>query len=401
MINKSKMKLNKMEEYSKVLKTFFNEFSQEISFYKKDNEGIKLHLIPLYYNSRKNKGVCTIIKKGVEKTKYNEQDYPIILKFPGVMKIEQIYAKTIKIKEPNEQSLYYLLIMEESLSNLYFLNRTLHLNDGYILLKIISPSFIEIFGNNLLKYMVRQLIYLMEFIDRSNLIFKNLSLKDFFVTKKDFLLRLYNFKNIINLDDKEIPQEQRAGKKSLLLNNKNSDMNEKFELFRKDSYFQLGKCIFDLIFGNIFFRNENEKSNLFEEKKIDLLMRYIKKIKAKNMDPNLKSLLISLIDYEKENRPNIEEIFRNKFIHQDYHIINDIISNYEKDIIKIIIEFAKNDYLVKLDSYYKKNIKDINININNKIINNNGIEKKCKTIRTGRFIFKRKDKKKKHSISSL
>jgi hypothetical protein len=390
-----------MEEYSKVLKTFFNEFSQEISFYKKDNEGIKLHLIPLYYNSRKNKGVCTIIKKGVENKKYNEQDYPIILKFPGVMKIEQIYAKTIKIKEPNESYLYYLLIMEESLSNLYFLNRTLHLNDGYILLKIISPSFIEIFGNNLLKYMIRQLIYLMEFIDRSNLIFEKLSLKDFFVTKKDFLLRLYNFKNIINLDDKEIPQEQRAGKKSLLLNNKNSDMNEKFELFRKDSYFQLGKCIFDLIFGNIFFRNENEKSTLFEEKKIDLLMRYIKKIKAKNMDPNLKSLLISLIDYEKENRPNIEEIFRNKFIHQDYHIINDIISNYEKDIIKIIIEFAKNDYLVKLDSCFKKKIKDINININNKIINNNGIEKKCKTIRTGRFIFKRKDKKKKNSISSL
>jgi hypothetical protein len=291
--------------------------------------------------------------------------------------------------------------MEESLSNLYFLNRTLHLNDGYILLKIISPSFIEIFGNNLLKYMVRQLIYLMEFIDRSNLIFKNLSLKDFFVTKKDFLLRLYNFKNIINLDDIEKPPEQRAGKKSLLLNNKNSDMNEQFEQLRKDNYFHLGKCIFDLIFGNIFFRNDNEKPNLFEEKKVDLLMRYIKKIKSKDIDENLKSLLISLIDIEKENRPNIEEIFRNKFIHQDYDIINDIISNYEKDIIKIIIEFAKNDYLVKLDSCFKKDMKGVNVNINNKNINNNGIEKKCKTIRTGRFIFKRKDKKKKHSISSL
>ena len=390
-----------MEEYSKVLKTFFNEFSQEISLIKKDNEGIKLHLIPLYYNSRKNKGVCTIIKKGVENKKYNEQDYPIILKFPGVMKIEQIYAKTIKIKEPNDSYLYYLLIMEESLSNLYFLNRTLHLNDGYILLKIISPSFIEIFGNNLLKYMVRQLIYLIEFIDRSNLIFKNLSLKDFFVTKKDFLLRLYNFKNIINLDDIEKPPEQRAGKKSLLLNNKNSDMNEQFEQLRKDNYFHLGKCIFDLIFGNIFFRNDNEKPNLFEEKKVDLLMRYIKKIKSKDIDENLKSLLISLIDIEKENRPNIEEIFRNKFIHQDYDIINDIISNYEKDIIKIIIEFAKNDYLVKLDSCFKKDMKGVNVNINNKNINNNGIEKKCKIIRTGKFIFKKKDKKKKHSISSL
>jgi len=389
-----------MEEYSKVLKTFFKEFGKDISLVKNDSEGIKLHLIPLYYNSRKNKGVCTIIKKGVENTKYNEQDYPIILKFPGVMKIEQIYAKTIKIKEPNESYLYYLLIMEESLSNLYFLNRTLHLNDGYILLKIISPSFIEIFGNNLLKYMIRQLIYLIEFIDRSNLIFKKLSLKDFFVTKKDFLLRLYNFKNIINLDDKEIPQEQRAGKKtSLLNNNKNNDMNEQFEKLRKENYFYLGSCIYDLIFGNLFFRNDNEKQSLFEEKKVDLIVRYIKKIKAKDIDENLKSLLISLIDIEKENRPNIEEIFRNKFIHQDYHIINDIIANYDKDIIKIIIEFAKNDYLVKLESCYKKNKKDININ--NKIINNNGIEKKCKTLRTGRFIFKRKNKNIKHSLSSL
>lgn len=389
-----------MEEYSKVLKTFFKEFCKDISLVKNDSEGIKLHLIPLYYNSRKNKGVCTIIKKGVENKKYNEQDYPIILKFPGVMKIEQIYAKTIKIKEPNESYLYYLLIMEESLSNLYFLNRTLHLNDGYILLKIISPSFIEIFGNNLLKYMIRQLIYLVEFIDRSNLIFKKLSLKDFFVTKKDFLLRLYNFKNIINLDDIEMPQEQRAGKKSpLLINNKNNDMNEQFEKLRKENYFHLGSCIYDLIFGNFFFRNDNEKQSLFEEKKVDLIVRYIKKIKAKDIDENLKSLLISLIDIEKENRPNIEEIFRNKFIHQDYDIINDIIANYEKDIIKIIIEFAKNDYLVKLESCYKKNKKDININ--NKIINNNGIEKKCKTLRTGRFIFKRKNKNIKHSLSSL
>ena len=392
-----------MEEYSKVLKTFFNEFSQEISLIK-NNEGIKLHLIPLFYNGRKNKGVCTIIKKGVENKKYNEQDYPIILKFPGVMKIEQIYAKTIKVKDTNDPHLYYLLIMEESLSNLYFLNRTLHLNDGYIFLKIISPSFIEIFGNNLLKFMVRQLIYLIEFIDRSNLTFKNLTLKDFYVTKKDFLLRLYNFKNIINLDDDlEKPPEQKVPKKSLLLNNnKNSDMNEQFEQKRKENYFHLGKCIYDLIFGNVFFRNDNEKPNLFEEKKVDLIMRYIKKIRAKNMDENLKTLLISLIDYEKENRPNIEEIFRNKFIHQDYHIINDILSNYEKDIIKIIIEFAKNDYLVKLESCYKKDKKDKkDKNRNNKIINNNQIDKKCKTIKTGRFIFIRKNKNKKHSVSSL
>lgn len=390
-----------MEEYSKVLKTFFNEFKQELCLLKNESEGIKLRLIPLSYNSRRSKGVCTIIKKVEEKDKkYNEQDYPIILKYPGVMKIEQIYAKYIKIKEPNEQHLYYLLIMEESLSNLYFLNRTLHLDDGYILLKIITPSFIEIFGNNLLKYMVRQLIYLIEFIDRSNLTFKSLSLKDFYVTKKDFLLRLYNFQNIKNLDD-EITPEKSAGKKSLLNNNKNNDMNEKFEQLRKDSYFYLGKCIYDLVFGNVFFKNENEKPNLFEEKKVDLIMRYIKKIKAKDMDENLKSLLISLIDYDQANRPNIEEIFRNKFIHQDYHIINDIISNYEKDIIKIIIEFAKNDYLVKLESCYKKDINDINKHINNKIFKNNEIGKKCKLVKTGRFIFKRKNKNKKHSVSSI
>jgi hypothetical protein len=107
------------------------------------------------------------------------------------------------------------------------------------------------------------------------------------------------------------------------------------------------------------------------------------------------------LDFDPKNRPSIEEIFRNKWIHEDYHIIDDIISNFEKDILKIILEFAKYDYLKRLEFCLEnnrensKNTKNI-INNNNNIITKNkkGKDKKIKIIKTGRFIYKKRIQKK-------
>ena len=381
--------MNDLNEMNLAIEKFFKDF-KELKF-RYDAKGIELNLIPLNYNMGKSKGVCTIIKKGVENKKYNEQDYPIILKFPGVMKIEQIYARKI-----NNTSIYYLLIMEESLANLYFLNRTLHNDEGYLLLKILNNPFKNIVGENLLKFLIRQIINLYEFIDRNNFCITNLSLKKFYVSKKDFSIRLYNFKDFLNFDDQENQIEKKSGKKNSSLNNKINNIEENFELQRKENYLQIGRCIFDLIFGNSFFRDENENTELFNSKKVDLVLRYIKKIKAKNLDENLKNLLIELIDFDLKYRPNIEEIYRNKWIYQDYQIVSDIISNFEKDIIKIISEFAKHDYLKKLESCNQNiKIKNKNNKKNNNENNNinNKIDKKCKIIKTGRFTFKKKCKK--------
>ena len=167
-----------MEDYEIAIKTFIKEFP-ELTI-RSDSQGLKLNLISLYYNWNKSKGVCTLIPKRQENQKYNEQDYPIVLKCQGVMKIEQIFAKTIK------SNMCYLLILEESLSNLKILNKTLHEDDGYKLLKINNEPFINIIGDNLLKYFVKQLIHLLEFTDRNNLCITNLSLSKFFVTKIDF-----------------------------------------------------------------------------------------------------------------------------------------------------------------------------------------------------------------------
>ena len=379
--------MSDINEMNLAIKTFFNDFRElKIRF---DANAIALNLIPLNYNMGKNNGVCTIIKKGVENKEYNQQDYPIILKFPGVMKIEQIYARKI-----NNKNIYYLLIMEESLANLYHLNRSLHNDEGYLLLKILNHPFEDLVGENLLKFLVRQIINLYEFIDRNNFCITDLSLKKFYVSKKDFSLRLYNFKDILNFNDQENQTEKKSGKKSSSLNNKIKNIEEDFEIQRKENYLQIGRCIYDLIFGNSFFKDENENTNLFNSKKVELVMRYIKQIKAKKLDENIKNLLIELIDFEPKYRPNMEEIYRNKWIYQDYQIINDITSNFEKDIIKIISEFAKHDYLKKLESCYENyKSKDKNkINNENNIINNK-INKKSKTIKTGRFTFKKKSKK--------
>ena len=347
----------KQEELQKITKVFFNKHSTEIR--SKDLEGNIYNLKSLYYNSGKNKGAFTIIKKGNTNNKYNEEDYPIILIYPGVMKIEHFY--THQDKSNNK---YYLFIMEEILSNFKPLTKTLH-DDGFSLLKIINDPFDGFIGNNLLKYFIKQLIYLLEFIDRNNLYFKDISLENFFVTKKDFLLRLYNFNNIANFDDLK-PSDKKPTKKSL--NNKNKELSDEIELIKKKSYYRIGILFYNLIFGNFIPKNEKENTDLYEDIKVDLSINYIKKIKAKNIDENLKELLIKLLDFNPEHRPNIEEIFRNKWIHEDYHIIDDIISNFEKDILKIISEFN-------------------HININKKA------EKKSKIIKTGRFTYKKRAKK--------
>ena len=381
--------MKESEEFELARLKFFKDFRNDLKMKDDDKEGILLNLMPLYYNSGKSKGVCTIIKKGIENKKYNEQDYPIILKCPEVMKIEQIYLRNVN------SNIYYLLIMEESLSNLYFLNKTLH-NDGFTLLKIINFPFMDIMGDNLLKYFTKQIINLLEFIDRNDLYFEDLSLKHFFVSKKDFLLRLYNFKNIINLDDKTKSLDKIKTKKPSLIKNLNKENFEEFELTKKKYYFQIGKCICDLLFNNSEYQNINESQELIKDKEIELLMRYIKKIKAKNIDDNLKDLLIKLIDFDPKFKPNIEEIYRNKWINQNSVLINEIVSNFEKDIIKIISEFAKYDYLNKLETYFAKT-KEANKNyINNNNININNIieKKKSKNIKTGRFTYKKRIKTK-------
>ena len=372
-------------EFDYALKQFIKDF-KDLKINQRFGENYFNHiynLIPLSYNNGKSKGVCTIIKKEKANKKYNEQDYPIILKCPGVIKIEQIDIVNI------DSNTFYLLIMEESLYNFNILNNILHKKDGYNFLKISNQPFNEIMGDNLLRYFVKQLINLLEFIDRNNLYFEDLSLNKFFVTKKEFLLRLYNFKNIINLDDKE-KGKKKANKNTSFSKNKNIEKSDEFELERKEHYFEIGKCIYDLIFGNSFYSKEDECSDLYENKKDELLMKYIKKIKERNIDENLKELLIKLIDFDPKNRPDIEEIYRNKWIHQDNDIINDIISNFEKDIIKIISEFAKYDYFKKLKSLKKNRNKS---KYDNNIILDKKPEKKNKFIKTGRFTYKKKVKK--------
>ena len=116
-----------------------------------------------------------------------------------------------------------------------------------------------------------------------------------------------------------------------------------------------------------FHKNEKETSEFSEDKNVDLIINYIKKLKEKNINENLKDLIIKLLDFDPKNRPNIEEIFRNKWIHEDYYIIDDIISNFEKDILKIILEFAKYDYLKRLEFCLKNNMENSK-NIKNIII---------------------------------
>ena len=111
----------------------------------------------------------------------------------------------------------------------------------------------------------------------------------------------------------------------------------------------------------------------YQKKKID----EIKSTKLANKD--FINLLCSLINYNPEERPEFESLYRNKWLNGNRDEITNLISIYQTDLNKLLIELNKSDFIIKKREYLKE--KKIKKNKNN---NNNYINRKNK------FVFKTK-----------
>ena len=78
------------------------------------------------------------------------------------------------------------------------------------------------------------------------------------------------------------------------------------------------------------------------------LDKEISKIRSETFtDQDFIDLLVKLTGYKPEDRPNFEEIYRNKWLNKDLDRIHEIFWGFEFDEEKLIMELQKNDYIVE------------------------------------------------------
>ena len=321
---------------------------REVSYKKKDeNENEKVK----YYE-----GVGKLIKrKDVNETKYLSE-----FRGPGIVKVWKIFST-----DHNKEH-YDLIFMEKS-----------QLTDSYKLIKklfshkyfnLIVTSQFETIGDNLLRFFVKQLVKALEILNRNNyshfdikpeniLIFREMNLK---FTDFGLLRDIENIKNKTN-NVVKVPGGTR-GYLSPEFYFKKSYLD--IEDARKQDYFALGATIFYLKYGEKMLKyNEYKDPSVTSDLLIDLLQKRISEIKSdKLLDEDFKNFLCSLIQYKPEQRPNFEEIYKNKWINKNTEELTDIFEINQYDEVKLILELKKSDYLIKKKKYLynKRNNKEIN-----------------------------------------
>ena len=312
--------------------------------------------------------LISVLGKGgfgeVWKCKYNEREVAVKLeekhksnKIPLDKLIGKNIIKIIKTSETVINDKYYdIIIMELALLRdikLFF--KTLF---ELKLLKTINNPFDEIVGNNLLRFFTKQIVNGLETFERNGLVHFDIKPENILITSKlqikisdfGFIKDLNNEKETINIPGGTkgfVPPEYY--KKNLI------DKS----LAKKQDYFALGSTLFFLKFNKpLLHYKESSSLNSTNIHVIHLLQKSISFIKSNCLlDKDFISFLCSLIEYLPEDRPNFEEIYRNKWLNENTNEINELTNLYfENDERKLTLELIKSDFLIEKKKK-NKNIK--------------------------------------------
>ncbi len=102
--------------------------------------------------------------------------------------------------------------------------------------------------------------------------------------------------------------------------------------------------------------NEYQDDLMTSDYIIDLLQRAVDLIQSKEIlcDKDFKKFLCSLIKYDPNERPNFEEIYRNKWVNKNVQEINKIYDINNQNEEKLIMELNKSDFLITKKKELKK-----------------------------------------------
>jgi serine/threonine protein kinase len=199
-----------------------------------------------------------------------------------------------------------------------------------------------------MKFFIYQIFQSLLFLKEHLLVHCDIKLDNYLLFNY-FILKLSDFScmRLLNLnDDLQLKSTTWNIKgKEYFTNDKKVNFSNAFKV----DIYCTGAMIYKLRYNNYiidkklkeFFINEK----ISPEEKIDKIEKQIKNaivlIKNDNVNEDFKKLLISMIECDINDRPNIENLLNDKWINEDHEIINKIKSINETEEIKIFLEFEK------------------------------------------------------------
>ena len=285
--------------------------------------------------------------------KGSECDLILLFKSPYIVKIIKIFNI--------DSGIYNFILMEKAdLKDLSSFIENSRKNQIQNL--IINPFYDGIVSDNCFKYFTKHLIIGLESLERIGyshfdikpgniLIFKNyiLKLSDFsFLRNRNDIIKKNNMLQIPGGTNGYCPPEYYL----------NQDVT--IENAKKHDYFSLGSTLFSLKYGKrliafpiiqkLYFQSIKDKEKEIIEYILEMLQRQINFIKSNTLsDKDFINFLCDLIQFNPEDRPKFEEIYRNKWLNKNSKEIEIIfnINNINKvDNTKLILELNKSDYLI-------------------------------------------------------
>jgi serine/threonine protein kinase len=298
------------------------------------------------------------------------------LRGPNIIRIQKICKP--KIRGGNT---YHLVIMEKAiLRDLGKLNNYFH-DHNLLKLKIENP-FDEPLEDTLLRYYAKQIVDGFETLNRNNYIHFDIKPDNILITV-NLTLKLSDFSILKRVDDNVDDFKIPGGTAGYMTPEYYLNQKLTSEGARTQDYFALGSTLFLLKYGLPFLRYKKyEDKKLIADRIIDILSRNINYIEKQELiDDDLIKFLTNLLNYKPEDRYSFEQMYRNKWLNKSFEYIEDVLASFENDEEKLLMEFQKQDFIIKKI----KNIRFINEILNKKKRNDskNGYGKK--------FTFKKRD----------
>ena len=293
----------------------------------------------------KNKIMAGKLIEREDNEKSEEEELSSELRGQNIIRINKIYEYEERGKH------YSLIIMDKAvLRDLGKLNEFYHYHN---LLKLIYEyPFEERAGDNLLKFYAKQIIKGLEIFDRNDYGHFDIKPENLLISI-NLVLKLSDFSLIKKLGERvRIP----GGTQGYLSPEYYLDKNVSNDVAKKQDYFGLGSSLFKIKFGKPlinFKKYEDKKMNA--DRITDLLERGISFIKSqKYTDNDFCDFLISLIQYKPKDRPSFEKIIRNKWLNKDNEELEKVITTFESDEEKLIMELQKKDFLSPIEKKIEK-----------------------------------------------
>ena len=273
------------------------------------------------------------------------------LRGQNMIKINKIISK--KIDGVN----YYLIIMEKAiLRDLGKLNDYYH---NHNLLKLIFNPFNEVAGDNLLRFYCKQIINAMDILNRGNFVHFDIKPENLLISIS-LIIKLSDFSLLRKINDKEELKIPGGTNGYLSLEYYKKDQLIKGDVARKQDYFALGATLYFLKYGKQMLKYKKlDDNDTYIITILTQLQKEIARIRSEKLtDQDFIDFLTKLIGYTPDDRPNFEQIIRNKWLNKDLDKLHEIFWGFEYDEEKLIMELQKNDYIIEKEK--KLNIVNTN-----------------------------------------